>query len=72
MRGPQIYGRKFHPNGGAAKFTDLNFIQTEGPQIFTEVYFWTTEETYQNLRPIRLDEIYVRKFGVMLDLFLDH
>jgi hypothetical protein len=34
MRGPQIYGRKFNPKEGAAKFADLNFIQTEGHQIF--------------------------------------
>jgi hypothetical protein len=34
MRGPKIYGCKFHPKGGAPKFTDLNFIQKEGPLIY--------------------------------------
>jgi hypothetical protein len=34
MRGSKISGRKFHPKGGDPKCTDLDFIQTKGPQIF--------------------------------------
>jgi hypothetical protein len=47
MRGPQIYGRKFYPEGEALKFTNLNFNQTEGPP----------NQSSKNPRPLRLDEI---------------
>jgi hypothetical protein len=45
MRGPQIYGLKFHPKGGVFKFTDLNFIQTEGPQIFKKFLQWSKNKS---------------------------
>jgi hypothetical protein len=55
---PQIYGQKFHPKGGASKFTDLKFIQTERPQIFKNmISFFSGKKINPNLRASKFTDV---------------